>query len=60
MVDEQSVVLKELQKCTKSLGKCSVEQTATLMAWSDKNGLDVDKYRDRVIKELEKANAQHE
>ena len=51
--DEEALVMKQIQKCTKSFGKCSVEQTATLMAWSAKNGLDVDKYRSQVIKELE-------
>ena len=52
-VDEQSVVMKAITKCTKSLGKCSVEQTATLMAWSEKNNLPVDKYRNQVLKQLE-------
>ena len=47
------MVRKEIKKCTKTLGKCGVEQTATLMAWSEKNGLDVDKYRIQVLKELE-------
>ena len=48
--------MKAIKKCTKSLGKCSVEQTATLMAWSDKNGLSVDKYRSQVIQELEESD----
>ena len=51
--DEDAVIMKAIKKCTKSMGKCSVEQTATLMAWSDKNGLDVVKYRNQVIQELE-------
>ena len=51
-MDEQSIVMKHIKKCTKSLGKCGIEQTATLMAWSEKNGLQVDKYRDKVRKQL--------
>ena len=35
------------------MGKCGIEQTATLIAWSDKNGLDVDKYREKVLQKLE-------
>ena len=45
--------MKAIQKCTKSFGKCSVEQTATLRAWSDKNNLPVDKYRKQVMRELQ-------
>ena len=52
-MEEQSIVMKAIKKCTKSLGKCSVEQTATLMAWSEKNNLPVDKYRNKVLKQLE-------
>ena len=52
-IDEESSVLKYIKKCTKSLGKCSVEQTATLMAWSEKNELQVDKYWKRVQKQLD-------
>ena len=48
--------MKVIQKCTKTLGKCSVEQTATLMAWSDKNGLNVDKYHSRVIQEVDETD----
>ena len=46
-------LMKLIKKSTKSFGKCSVEQTATLMAWSEKNGLDVAKFRTKVMKELE-------
>ena len=35
------------------MGKCGIEQTATSMASSDKNGLDVDKYHEKVLQELE-------
>ena len=51
--DEEKAVMKAIQKCTKTLGKCGIEQTATLMAWSEKNGLQVDKYREKVVQELE-------
>ena len=47
--DEDKVLMKAIKKCTKRLGKCGVEQTATLMAWSAKNNLDVDKYRKKVL-----------
>ena len=46
--------MKAIKKCTKTLGKCGVEQTATLMAWSEKNNLDVDKYRNKVLEDLDK------
>ena len=45
--------MAKISKCTKALGKCSVEQTATLRAWSDKKGLSVDKHRVQVEKELD-------
>ena len=45
--------MKAIKKCTKSFGKCSIKQTATLWAWSDKNNLQVDKYWKQVISELE-------
>ena len=54
--DEEAEVMRAIKKCTKTLGKCGVEQTATLMAWSDKNGLNVDKYRSRVIQELDETD----
>ena len=44
--------MRAIKKCTKKFGKCSVEQTATLRAWSAKNKLNVDKYREEVVKEL--------
>ena len=49
----EAKVLKQIEKSSKSFGKCSVEQTATLRAWSEKNGLPVDRHRDQVMKELE-------
>ena len=49
--------MKAIQKCTKSIGKCSVEQTATLMAWSEKNELPVDKYRKKVLLDLQKEDS---
>ena len=50
---EEAALMKRINKCVKSFGKCTVEQTATLMAWSDKNNLPVDKYRERVQKQLD-------
>ena len=47
------MVRKAIKKCMKSFDKCSVEQTATLRAWSTKNDLDVGKYHAQVIKELQ-------
>ena len=47
------MVMKAIKTCTKTLGKCGTEQTATLMAWSEKNGLDVDKFRNKVIQDLQ-------
>ena len=55
--DEDKVLMKAIKKCMKTLGKCGVEQTATLMAWSEKNQLDVDKYRNKVIQDLEKEDS---
>ena len=51
--DEEKKMMRAITKCTKSFGKCTVEQTATLRAWSNKNQLPVDKYRPQVISELE-------
>ena len=56
-IDDEKVVMKAIKKCTKSLGKCSVEQIATLMAWSEKNDLHVDKYRKKVLQDLEKEDS---
>ena len=55
--DDEKVLMKAIKKCTKTLGKCGVEQTATLMAWSEKNNLDVDKYRNKVLEDLDKDNS---
>ena len=33
---DQRKVMKQITKCTKSFGKCTLEQTATLRAWSEK------------------------
>ena len=46
--------MKAIKKCTKTLGKYGVEQTATLMAWSENNDLDVDKYHNKVQQDLDK------
>ena len=50
---DQHKVMKQITKCTKSFGKCTLEQTATLRAWSEKNHLPVDKHRIQVQKELD-------
>ena len=50
--DDERVLRKEIKKCTKSFGKCTVKQTATLRAWSEKNDLPVDKYCKQVELEL--------
>ena len=51
--DDEHVLSKAIKKCTKSFGKCTVEQTVTLRAWSEKNDLPVDKFRKQVEMELE-------
>ena len=53
---EEAKLMKKISKCAKSFGKCTVEQTATLMAWSEKNGLPVDKFRNVVQKQLEESS----
>ena len=50
---EDQEILKEIRKATKSVNKSSVEQTATLRAWSEVNKLDVGKYRKQVEEELD-------
>ena len=52
-LNEEKSILEEIRKCTKSIRKSSVEHTATMMAWSDKNQLNVDKYREKVNKDLD-------
>ena len=51
--DEEAALMKKISKCAKSFGKCTVEQTATLMAWSEKNNLPIDKYRTKVQNQLD-------
>ena len=41
---QEAEILDEIRKCTNSIKKSSVEQTATMRAWSVKNKIDVDKY----------------
>ena len=53
---QEAKLMKKLEKYSKSMGKCGVEQTATLRAWSAKNNLPVDDYRTQVEKELEESN----
>ena len=42
-----------INKSAKAFGKCSLEQTATLRAWSEKNNLPVDKHRKQLEMELD-------
>ena len=51
--NKEDAILNDIRDATKSIKKSSVEQTACLRAWSDKNELDVDKYRKQVEKELD-------
>ena len=51
--DEEVHLMKDIKTCAKSFGKCTVEQTATLRAWSEKNDLPVEKHRVQVMKELD-------
>ena len=51
--DDERKLMKDITKCVKSFGKCTVEQTATLMAWSEKNELPIDKYRKKVQRDLD-------
>ena len=49
---EEKDILDQIHKCTTSIKKSTVEQTATMRAWSAKNKLNVDKYRAQVENEL--------
>ena len=53
-------ILAEIRKCTKSVCKSSVEEAATMRAWSAKNDLDMDKYRQQVQQELDETNDKKE
>ena len=53
---EEKELFDEIRRCTQSVKKSSVEQTATMRAWSEKNQLNVEKFRDQVEKELEKTS----
>ena len=45
--------MNDIRKCTQSLNKNSVEQTAYFRAWGKKNNLDMDKFRQEVQNELD-------
>ena len=45
-------ILAQIKECTASVKKSSVEQTATMRAWSAVNNLQVDKFRKEVEDEL--------
>ena len=46
--------MKEMRDCIKKVGKSGIETTAYLHALGESKGLNVDKYRHQVQKELEK------
>ena len=45
--------MDDIRKCTNTLNKSNVEQTAYFRAWGAKNNLEMDKYREQVQKEIE-------
>ena len=45
-------ILKQIHECTKVVKKSSVEQAATMCAWSVQNNLNVSKFREQVEKEI--------
>ena len=51
----ESETLSAIRDCTQKVGKTSVETTAYLRALGEDQGLNVDKHRDQVEKELERA-----
>ena len=53
-------ILQEIRKCTESVKKSSVEQTATMRAWSAVNKLPVDKFRQEIEDELSASTSKDE
>ena len=46
-------MLDDIRKCSQSVSKNTVEQTAYFRAWGAKNNLDMEKYRAQIERELE-------
>ena len=45
--------MQDIRSCTKNIGKYIIETTAYVCALGIEKGLDMDKYRDQVEKELD-------
>ena len=45
--------MDDIRKCTQTIRKSSVEQTALFRAWGAKNNLTMEKFHEQVKKELE-------
>ena len=45
--------MQDIRSCTKNIGKYTIETTACVRALGIEKGLDMDKYRDQVEKELD-------
>ena len=52
--------MDEIRKTANLVKKGSIEQTATLRAWSEKNNLNIDKFRQQVEQEIEAENGENE
>ena len=52
----QVITLADLSDCSKKLGKSGVETTVYLRALEESKGLDMQKHRDQVENELDKAS----
>ena len=50
--DEEVQVLEGIKKCTETLNKSGIEQTALFRAWGAKNNLNLEKFRQEVKNEL--------
>ena len=44
--------MDDIRKCTKTLNKSNVEQTAYFRVWGAKNNIEMDKYHEQVQKEI--------
>ena len=52
--------MEDIRKCTESVQKSNIEQTAYFRAWGEKNNLDLEKYRKQVQDELKAENKTNE
>ena len=52
--------MDHIRKCSESIKKSTVEQTATMRAWSEQNSLNVAKFRKQVEDELDATNKKKE